>query len=65
VTRVFLTGGSGLVGGALATSLIGRGDEVVALARSEAAERALAARGARVVRGDVLDAEAMAAGMAG
>jgi dihydroflavonol-4-reductase len=65
VTRVFLTGGSGLVGGALATSLIGRGDEVVALARSEAAERALAARGARVVRGDVLDAEAMAAGMVG
>ena len=65
MTRVFLTGGSGLVGGALATSLIGRGDEVVALARSEAAERALAAHGARVVRGDVLDAEAMAAGMAG
>jgi len=65
VTAVFLTGGSGLVGGALAARLVERGDEVVALARSDAAERALVARGARVVRGDVLDEDAMAAGMAG
>jgi dihydroflavonol-4-reductase len=65
VTRVFLTGGSGLVGGALATRLVERGDEVVALARSDEAERALAARGARVVRGDVLDEDALAAGMEG
>jgi dihydroflavonol-4-reductase len=65
VTRVFLTGGSGLVGGALLGRLIGRGDEVVALARSDAAERALATRGARVVRGDTLDEDAVAAGMAG
>ena len=65
MSRVFLTGGSGLIGGALAGRLLARGDEVVALARSEAAERALAARGARVVRGDVLDEAAMADGMAG
>ena len=65
MTRVFLTGGSGLVGGALAGRLIERGDEVVALARSDAAERALTARGARVVRGDTLDEDAMAAGMEG
>jgi dihydroflavonol-4-reductase len=65
LTRVFLTGGSGLIGGALASRLVERGDEVVALARSDAAERALAARGARAVRGDVLDEDAMAAGMAG
>jgi dihydroflavonol-4-reductase len=64
VTRVFLTGGSGLIGGALATRLVERGDELVALARSDATERALAARGARVVRGDVLDEDALAAGMA-
>jgi dihydroflavonol-4-reductase len=64
VTRVFLTGGSGLIGGALSTRLVERGDEVVALARSDEAERALAARGTRVVRGDVLDEDAMAAGMA-
>lgn len=65
MTAVFLTGGSGLVGGALAARLVERGDEVVALARSDAAGRALVARGARVVRGDVLDEDAMAAGMAG
>jgi dihydroflavonol-4-reductase len=65
VTRVFLTGGSGLIGGALATRLVERGDELVALARSDDAERGLIARGARVVRGDTLDEEAMASGMAG
>jgi dihydroflavonol-4-reductase len=65
MTRVFLTGGSGLIGGALADRLAERGDEVVALARSDGAERALAARGARVVRGDVLDEDALASGMAG
>jgi dihydroflavonol-4-reductase len=65
VTRAFLTGGSGLIGGALAARLGERGDEVVAMARSDAAERKLADGGARVVRGDVLDEDAMAAGMAG
>jgi len=65
MSRVFLTGGSGLIGGALATRLLDRGDEVVALARSDASERALAGRGARVVRGDVLDEPALSAGMAG
>jgi len=66
MTRVFLTGGSGLIGGALAARLAERGDEVVALARSETAEQALRARGvARVVRGDVLDEPALAAGMEG
>jgi dihydroflavonol-4-reductase len=65
VTRVFLTGGSGLIGGALGARLAERGDEVVAMARSDAAERTLAAGGARVVRGDVLDEDAMVAGMAG
>ena len=65
MSRVFITGGSGLIGGALVARLVERGDEVVALARSDAADRKLAARGARVVRGDVLDEDAMAAGMAG
>jgi len=65
VSRVFLTGGSGLIGGALAARLVERGDEVVALARSDAAERALAAAGTRVARGDILDEDALAAGMAG
>jgi dihydroflavonol-4-reductase len=65
VTQVFLTGGSGLIGGALATRLVELGHEVVALARSDAAEQALVARGARVVRGDTLDEDALASGMAG
>jgi dihydroflavonol-4-reductase len=65
MSRVFLTGGSGFVGGALADRLVEGGDELVALARSDASERALAGRGARVVRGDVLDEDALAAGMAG
>lgn len=65
MSRVFLTGGSGLIGGALATRLVERGDELVALARSDTSERALAAKGARVVRGDTLDEDALAAGMAG
>ena len=65
MTRVFVTGGSGFVGGALVERLVERGDEVLALARSADAERALTARGARVVRGDVLDEDAMAAGMTG
>ena len=65
MTPVFLTGGSGLIGGALASRLLERGDTVVALARSDAADRALADRGARVVRGDTLDEDALAAGMAG
>jgi dihydroflavonol-4-reductase len=65
VTRVFVTGGSGFVGGALLSRLVERGDEVVALARSDAAERAVTGRGARAVRGDVLDEDTLAANMDG
>jgi len=65
VTRIFLTGGSGQIGGALADRLAERGDDLVALARSDDADRALAARGAQVVRGDLLDEDALADGMAG
>ena len=65
MSRVFLTGGSGLVGGALAKRLVAQGDEVVALARSAQAAGALEGIGAAVVRGDVLDEAGMAEGMAG
>jgi dihydroflavonol-4-reductase len=65
VTRVFITGGSGFVGGALLSRLVERGDEVVALARSDAAERAVTGRGARAIRGDVLDEDTLAANMDG
>ena len=65
MTRTFVTGGSGFIGGALVSRLAERGDEVVALARSSAAADALTARGAKVVRGDILDEAALRAGMDG
>jgi len=65
VARVFVTGASGFIGGALASRLIDRGDEVVGLARSDAAAEKVAARGAGVVHGDVLDEESLTAGMEG
>jgi dihydroflavonol-4-reductase len=65
MTRVFLTGGSGLIGGALLGRLVQRGDEVVALARSDAAAAKLQDAGARSVRGDVLDEAALTDGMRG
>ncbi len=65
MSRVFVTGGGGVVGGALVERLVARGDDVVALARSDAAAAALEARGTQVVRGDVLDEDALARGMDG
>ena len=63
--KAFLTGGSGFVGGALLAGLRERGDEVVALARSDAAAGKLSAAGAQVVRGHTLDEDALVAGMQG
>lgn len=63
--QVFLTGGSGFIGGALGGRLLERGDHVVALARSEKATRALAGRASRVTMGNVLDEESLVRGMAG
>ena len=65
MTPVFVTGGSGLIGGALVARLVKRGDDVVALARSDAAAAKLEAAGARTVRGDVLDEAALTDGMRG
>ena len=65
MARVFITGASGFIGGALLARLVERGDDVVALARSDAAAHKVAERGARVVRGDVVDERALAAGMDG
>jgi dihydroflavonol-4-reductase len=65
VSRVFVTGGSGVIGGALVARLAGRGDEVLALARSDAAVAAVQKRGARPVRGDALDEDALVRGMEG
>jgi dihydroflavonol-4-reductase len=65
VARVFVTGASGFIGGALAARLLERGDEVVGLARSDQAADVVATRGAEVARGDLLDEDSLAAGMKG
>ena len=66
MTRVCVTGGGGLIGSALVTALLERGDEVVALARSDAAAAMLAQRGvSEIRRGDVCDEQALAAAMEG
>jgi nucleoside-diphosphate-sugar epimerase len=53
--RVLVTGGTGLVGGALVRALRERDTPVTALARSASGGQALEALGARVVRGDLSD----------
>jgi dihydroflavonol-4-reductase len=65
VTRVFVTGGTGVIGTALVGRLLARGDEVVGLARSDAAAAALSVRGVEVARGEGYEEDALARGMAG
>ena len=60
-----MTGGSGFIGGALVRRLAGEGVEVRALARSDSSEAAVEALGAKPVRGDLGDRQAMAAGASG
>jgi nucleoside-diphosphate-sugar epimerase len=65
VPAAFVTGGSGFIGGALIERLRPEGWEVRALARSDAAEAAVRARGASPVRGDLGDADALRGGSVG
>ncbi len=65
MARVFVTGGTGVIGTALVSRLLERGDEVVGLARSDAAADSLSARGVQVVRGEGYDVDALANGMEG
>ena len=51
--HVFITGGSGLVGSAVVTELLGNGHTVLALARSDASAHALEQAGAQTIRGDL------------
>lgn len=53
--QIFLTGGSGFVGGRLITRLVGGGHRVLALARSEASAERVTALGATPVLGDLSD----------
>jgi len=63
--RVFVTGGSGLVGRHVIGALVARGDAVRALARSEQAAGALGRLGAEPVRGDLADQAALERAIAG
>ena len=63
--RVLVTGGTGFLGRAIVERLMGAGNEVKALARSDASGGELGALGAEPVRGDVLDLEALTAAMRG
>jgi dihydroflavonol-4-reductase len=65
MARVFVTGGTGVIGTALVTALLARGDEIVGLARSDASAHTLRGRGIETVRGETWDQETMTTGMQG
>ncbi len=63
--KAFVTGGSGFLGGRLLETLVARGDDVLALARSDAAAKAVQAHGATAVRGDLDAIDTMQHAMSG
>jgi nucleoside-diphosphate-sugar epimerase len=62
--RVFVTGGTGLIGSAVVAELLGNGHTVLALARSGSSATALETAGAQAIRGDLADPGALRAGAA-
>ena len=64
-TPIFITGGSGFVGGAAIAELVARGVPARALVRSEQAASKVRALGAAAVMGDLGDVAAMSEGMRG
>jgi nucleoside-diphosphate-sugar epimerase len=65
VATAFVTGGSGFIGGRLIRRLAADGWTIRALTRSERSDRTVEALGAEPVRGELSDADAMAAGAEG
>ena len=63
--KVFLTGGTGFIGGETARQLRQRGDEVVALVRNPAKGAKLTQLGCELVAGDLSDEAALRMGMTG
>ena len=63
--KVFVTGGTGFIGGELVRQLRDRGDEVACLVRSPGKAGKLEALGCQLVAGDLADGAAIREGMAG
>lgn len=63
--KVFVTGGTGFIGGEVVRRLRERGDDVVCLARNPEKAAKLSALGCEIVSGDLGDAEAIRNGMDG
>ena len=61
--RIFLTGGTGFIGGEVARRLRERGDDVVALVRTPAKATHLSALGCELVAGDLSDTAAIRTGV--
>ncbi|MFF0464491.1 SDR family oxidoreductase [Streptomyces mexicanus] len=62
--HVFITGGTGTIGSAVVTELLGNGHTVLALARSDGSAQTLQSAGAEVLRGDLADLDVLRAGAA-
>jgi len=60
--RVFITGGTGLIGSAVVPELLGHGHSVLALARSDSSAAALETAGAETIRGGLSDLDALRRG---